>query len=279
MQGATLLATATTAPYTYNFSTTVAGTFTFTAVATDNLGAQTTSTAVTVTASSGGGGGVVPKITLSSTGYLVNVPGTITLNATNVSSANGAITRVSFFLDGNKLVDLAAPPYQYAVAIGAAIPHTIYAEAQDVTGAVKQTLTQTVMGIVPYGQNLVNPDVVRLLNQATFGFTQGEAARAGTMGISAWIDDQFTQPLSGYPDTKYNVISLTNTATCTTTDPNGNAYPGDSPQAICARDQLTLAMLQRDFFMNAIYAPDQLRQRVAWALSQIVVTSGNEQDL
>ena len=38
-------------------------------------------------------------------------------------------------------------------------------------------------------------------------------------------------------------------------------------------------MIQRDFFTNAITAPDQLRQRVAWALSQIAVTSGNEQDL
>jgi uncharacterized protein (DUF1800 family) len=48
---------------------------------------------------------------------------------------------------------------------------------------------------------------------------------------------------------------------------------------MCARDHLTLAMIQRDFFTNAVYAPDQLRQRVAWALSQIVVTSANEPDL
>jgi uncharacterized protein (DUF1800 family) len=281
MQGATLLATLTSPPFTYNFSTNAAGTFNFTAIATDNLGASTTSTPVTVTATAGGGGGVVPKITLSSTSYLVNVPSTITLNATNVSSANGAITRVSFFLDGNKLVDLAAPPYQYAVAIGAPTQHTIYAEAQDVKGAVKQTLSQTVMGTVGYGQNLVAPDVVRFLNQATFGFNQIEAARVGTMGYSAWIDDQINnQPISGYPNSRYNVILLKSVpATCSTNDANGNAYPGDSPQAICARDQLTLAMMQRDFFTNALYAPDQLRQRVAWALSQILVTSGNEQNL
>jgi uncharacterized protein (DUF1800 family) len=48
---------------------------------------------------------------------------------------------------------------------------------------------------------------------------------------------------------------------------------------MCARDHLTLAMVQRDFFTNALAAPDQLRQRVAWALSQIIVTSANEQDL
>ena len=35
--------------------------------------------------------------------------------------------------------------------------------------------------------------------------------------------------------------------------PNGNGYPADSPQAMCARDHLTLAMVQRDFFTNAMY--------------------------
>ena len=69
------------------------------------------------------------------------------------------------------------------------------------------------------------------------------------------------------------------TADCTTQMPGGGNYPGDSPQAMCARDHLTLACIQRDFFTNAVYAPDQLRQRVAWALSQIVVTSANEPDL
>ena len=59
----------------------------------------------------------------------------------------------------------------------------------------------------------------------------------------------------------------------------GKGYAADSPQAICARDHLTLAGIQRDFFTNAITAPDQLRQRVAWALSQIAVTSGAERDL
>ncbi len=61
--------------------------------------------------------------------------------------------------------------------------------------------------------------------------------------------------------------------------PNGTGYPADSPEARCARDHLTLAMVQRDFFANAVYGDDQLRQRVAWALSQIVVTSANEPDL
>ena len=125
----------------------------------------------------------------------------------------------------------------------------------------------------------VPADVWRLLQQATFGPTYAEAQRVQSLGVSGWIDDQFTKPVSGYPDTKYNRIQLKTTPDCTTNDPNGVAYPADHPYAICVRDHLSLAMVQRDFFINAVYAPDQLRQRVAWALSQIIVTSANEPDL
>ena len=131
----------------------------------------------------------------------------------------------------------------------------------------------------PGGGSVATADAWRLLNQATFGASQGEAARVASLGIAGWIDDQFAQPVSGYPDSKYNKIQLTRTPDCTTTAPDGTTYPASSAEAICVRDHLTLAMLQRDFFTNAVNAPDQLRQRVAWALSQILVASGVEGDL
>jgi uncharacterized protein (DUF1800 family) len=43
---------------------------------------------------------------------------------------------------------------------------------------------------------------------------------------------------------------------------------------VCQRDNYTLHPLQVHFFRNAVNGSDQLRQRVAWALSQILVTSG-----
>jgi uncharacterized protein (DUF1800 family) len=129
------------------------------------------------------------------------------------------------------------------------------------------------------GTSVAKTDAWRLLNQATFGASETELARVTSLGIAGWIDDQFAQPVSGYPDSKYNRIQLSQTPDCTTTAPDGTTYPASSPQAICVRDQLTLAMLQRDFFTNAVSAPDQLRQRVAWALSQILVTSAVEADL
>ena len=41
----------------------------------------------------------------------------------------------------------------------------------------------------------------------------------------------------------------------------------------CQRDNYSLYLLQQHFFSNALYGQDQLRQRVAFALSQILVTS------
>jgi hypothetical protein len=54
----------------------------------------------------------------------------------------------------------------------------------------------------------------------------------------------------------------------------GHTHASAGPGSYCARDNYTLFQLQLQFFRNAVAAPDQLRQRVAWALSQIMVTSG-----
>ncbi len=53
-------------------------------------------------------------------------------------------------------------------------------------------------------------------------------------------------------------------------------WPGDAPTScddVCYRDNYSSYRIQNRFFLNALYAPDQLRQRVAWALHKIVVVS------
>src|SRR5262249_45788804 len=44
----------------------------------------------------------------------------------------------------------------------------------------------------------------------------------------------------------------------------------------CQRDNYTMYPLQKSFFTNALSGQDQLRQRVAFALSQILVTSASD---
>ena len=53
------------------------------------------------------------------------------------------------------------------------------------------------------------------------------------------------------------------------------ATPTDA-SSLCSRDQYSLFQVQRQFFTHALSDTDQLRQRVAFALSQIFVVSGVE---
>jgi uncharacterized protein (DUF1800 family) len=91
-------------------------------------------------------------------------------------------------------------------------------------------------------------EAFQFLNQASFGATEAEAQQVIDMGIEAWIDDQLAQPAS---------LQL----------PHLQSLP---------RPQF-LIELQPDrvdiWFRNALHGPDQLRQRVAFALSEIMVVS------
>ncbi len=223
---------------------------------------------------------LVPKVSFSLSNTLIIAPQAVSITAT-ATETGGTIAKVSLYVNGAKVADLTTSPYTFTTAALPVGTHSVYATATDLLGTVTSTLAQNIVAISgPPPVVTTSADVWRLLNQATFGASQAEAAKVVAMGVSNWINNQFVQPISGYPDTKYNVISLkTIPSVCTNTDPAGKGYPADSPQAVCARDHLTLAMIQRDFFTNGLTAPDQLRQRVAWALSQIIVTSGNEPDL
>lgn len=91
-------------------------------------------------------------------------------------------------------------------------------------------------------------EAFRVLNQATFGATEAEADRLITMGVEAWIDDQLAQPAS---------LQL----------PHVQSLPRPPIAGQLQDDRVDV------WFRNALGAPDQLRQRVAFALSQIMVVS------
>jgi uncharacterized protein (DUF1800 family) len=109
----------------------------------------------------------------------------------------------------------------------------------------------------------LSPDAVRLAGQATFGPTVAVVQDIQQKGAAAWLDTQLQLPpsdLGSYPVIVDNVNTV---------------CPMGSPPA-CARDNFTPFPTQAAFFRNAIGGPDQLRQRVAFALSQILVVSGTE---
>lgn len=103
----------------------------------------------------------------------------------------------------------------------------------------------------------------RFLEHASFGPSDASVALVRQLGPSAWLQQQFSLPAAGY--TGFNYVDPSAKVGC----PTGSA-------ATCVRDNYSLFPLQRQFFGNALSGPDQLRQRVAFALSQILVVSGQQ---
>jgi uncharacterized protein (DUF1800 family) len=115
----------------------------------------------------------------------------------------------------------------------------------------------------------IDADAIRLLRQATFGPNEEALARVRALGTAGWLDEQLALPVTAYPDYAYTPAARP--ATCV----DDRAAPV-RPDSYCARDNYTLFPLQLEFFRSSIAQPDQLRGRVAFALSQILVTSGVE---
>ena len=93
--------------------------------------------------------------------------------------------------------------------------------------------------------------VVRFLTQATFGPSPSDIAAVQTLGYAGWISNQLS-----LPPTHHLPVVLANTSA----DPT-QPYPS----------QLTF----NTWWQESVTAPDQLRQRVAFALSEIMVVSEN----
>ena len=278
-QNGTLRGDVTTPPYTFNYTTTVPGVYKFKAIAIDNRNASTSTAEIDVTSGNAQQLNKKPSVTLSLSSTLVQAPATVTLSV-SASDTDGTVQKVQFYRNGAKIGEKLATPFTFTDTITGNGQVAYHADAVDNVGNVGATLPQVVTAATaPPITVSGDADVWRLLNQATFGASQAEAAAVKSMGITNWLNAQFAKPMSGYPATRYNKIQLNETADCTTRDPLGQNYPANSPQATCVRDHLSLAMMQRDLFTNAAYGQDQLRQRVAWALSQILVISAVEQDL
>lgn len=116
-------------------------------------------------------------------------------------------------------------------------------------------------------------DRMRFLEQAAFGPNPAMDERIRRVGIRTWLAEQF---LAQYPSTSnpYPNLPLKNN------DP-GNATSGcgmftGEELRVCIRDHYGMYTVQKWFFKETFYGEPQLRHRVGWALAQIWVTSGVE---
>ncbi|WP_457446850.1 DUF1800 domain-containing protein [Roseateles sp. P5_E4] len=102
----------------------------------------------------------------------------------------------------------------------------------------------------------------RFLGQASFGPTDPSVTDVMARGRAAWLTGQFNLANSDFSGVPY-------------VDPDSSKGCPTGAPATCKRDNYTLFPVQVQFFANAVNQPDQLRQRTALALSEILVVSGN----
>jgi RHS repeat-associated protein len=118
-KGATLIGTATSAPYSVALSDAAAGVLTLTATAIDNRGASSTSAPVTVIVNS------LPSVLLTSprSNAAFKAPASIPL-AVQVADTDGSIANVEYFYGTTLITSLGAPPYSF---VWTEVPQGTYA--------------------------------------------------------------------------------------------------------------------------------------------------------
>ncbi|MBM3928187.1 MAG: DUF1800 domain-containing protein, partial [Sphingomonadales bacterium] len=117
------------------------------------------------------------------------------------------------------------------------------------------TVTPAPTASAPTPTPVSSQDAVRLARQATFGPTPEVVNRIVALGINGWIDEQFAATGSRYDD----IASTTAVAQ--------NFCTGSADTA-CNRKYFSREPVAMRFYADAMVAPDQLRQRVAFALGQ-----------
>ena len=153
-QGATLIGTSTTSPYTVTWSNVAAGSYSLTARATDNLGATTTSTAVTITVNAN----VPPAVSISSptTGAVFTAPANITVTA-NASDSDGSVSRVDFYQGATLIGTTTTSPYTINWNNVAAGSYSLTARATDNLGATTTSAPVNITVNAPPTVSITSP--------------------------------------------------------------------------------------------------------------------------
>ncbi len=125
------------------------------------------------------------------------------------------------------------------------------------TGVGSQTFTPPGAPPAVSLTNSTATNAARFLTQATFGPRQSEIDALTNGSITSWLDAQMALPTTSH---RTATVNERETALA-----NNEFNPTNNPYL--------LAFRQRAWFEIALTAPDQLRQRVAFALSQILVVS------
>jgi uncharacterized protein (DUF1800 family) len=180
-------------------------------------------------------------VTLSPQTVLVRLGSTQAFTPTVTGNANTAVTwTVNGIAGGSSTLGTidASGLYTPPVAMPASTAITIKATSVAAPSASAQSMV-TLAYALPTATALSD---ARFLEQASFGPSPQSLAHLKQIGMSAWLDEQFSMPETQIP------------------------APSDN----------NMDTLRQWMLYNYSASPDQLRQKVAFALSQITVTSANK---
>jgi len=167
-------------------------------------------------------------------------------------------------LSGFDWIPAASGPYSAAQVVAALASGNLYVEidsalfpsgelgGQFITGAGSQEFLPPAPPPAIDLSSVSSADAPRFLTQATFGPTTADISALQAQGYSGWIASQ---------------MALAETSHRAATDADFAAYPATKQTAASQQNR------QAAWWKISLTAPDQLRQRVAFALSEIFVTS------
>jgi uncharacterized protein (DUF1800 family) len=132
--------------------------------------------------------------------------------------------------------------------------------------AASADLIATVNGTPP--TPIVTPqDSARFLEQATFGATDSDIRNVSMNGFQWWLNQQFAMPATPMEPGVEQAL-IVNNPPCAASDVTCNA-------ALFVQNSTDEDLVQDAFWQQTLTGPDQLRQRVKYALSQIFVISSD----
>jgi len=226
--GATLLGSSSSSPYTFVMNNPAVGNYTLTAVATDAKGVSTTSSAVSVTVTSQTlPSSPVVNITNPANGGSYAAGSNVTITTT-ASESNGTIKNISLYNgSGLFLGSSSSSPYSYVDTNMAAGGYSFYAVATDVNGVSTTSSTVTITVSAPSTPAVIITSPTNgttFLQNSTFTITANASETNGTIAQVQYYSGSYllaTATSAPYTASWLNATTGTFYVTAKATDTNG----------------------------------------------------------
>jgi len=172
---------------------------------------------------------------VSGTSYALDVEGASFVNGAQIMAAGSAVA-TTFVSSTDLQATVTIPSGTTSLGVVVTNPNPGSANSSSVNAQILQATVSS---------------AARLLDQATFGPTLSDIATVQQLGLSGYIHQQFATPATLLPD-----------------------IPATLP-ALCSANNSPTPCEESEWWQTALTGPDQLRQRVAFALSELFVISSD----